>query len=104
MPSPAPATTNPGSSLAAQLLQIGLRALPAELDDFLARATKARCPPRLLLEQLAQAEAAERSRRSLERRLRLSGLKSFKPMADFDSCRAGPAGGPLTPDPGRTPP
>ena len=27
---------------------------------------------------------AERSRRSLERRLRISGIKSFKPMADFD--------------------
>jgi DNA replication protein DnaC len=38
----------------------------------------------VLLEQLAQVEAAERSRRSLERRRRLSGIKSFKPMADFD--------------------
>jgi DNA replication protein DnaC len=84
MPSPAPATTNPSHSLTAQLQQIGLRAVPAELDDFLARATKARWSPRVLLEQLAQAEAAERSRRSLERRLRLSGIKSFKPMADFD--------------------
>ncbi len=84
MPSLVPAITNPSSSLATQLQQIGLRAVPAELDDFLARATKARWSPRVLLEQLAQAEAAERSRRSLERRLRLSGLKSFKPMADFD--------------------
>jgi DNA replication protein DnaC len=33
---------------------------------------------------MAQAEIAERSRRSLERRLRLSGIKKFKPMADFD--------------------
>jgi len=72
------------NSLPAQLQQIGLRALPAELDDFLARATKARWSPRVLLEQLAQAEIAERSRRGLERRLRLSGIKSFKPMADFD--------------------
>jgi DNA replication protein DnaC len=37
-----------------------------------------------MLEQLVQSEAAERSRRSLEQRLRLSGIKSFKPMADFD--------------------
>ena len=29
-------------------------------------------------------ETAERSRRSLERRLRISGIKRFKPMADFD--------------------
>jgi hypothetical protein len=33
---------------------------------------------------LAQAEIAEWSRRSLERRLRLSGIKRFKPMADFE--------------------
>lgn len=84
MNSPAIATTIPTNSLSAQLQQIGLRALPANLDDFLARATKARWSPRQMLEQLAQSEAAERSRRSLERRLRLSGIKSFKPMADFD--------------------
>ena len=36
------------------------------------------------LEQIVQAEVAERSRRSLERRLRLSGIKKFKPMADFE--------------------
>jgi len=35
-------------------------------------------------EFIAQIEAGERSRRSLESRLRLSGIKSFKPMADFD--------------------
>jgi len=38
----------------------------------------------VLLEQVVQAEVAERSRRSLERRLRLSGIKKFKPMADFE--------------------
>jgi len=77
-------TTIPTNSLSAQLQQIGLRALPANLEDFLARATKARWSPHQMLEQLVQSEAAERSRRSLERRLRLSGIKSFKPMADFD--------------------
>ena len=77
-------TTIPTNSLSAQLQQIGLRALPANLDDFLARATKARWSPHQMLEQLVQSEAAERSRRSLERRMRLSGIKSFKPMADFD--------------------
>lgn len=86
MNSPVPTTTmmNPAASLPAHLTQIGLRALPDQLDDFLARATKARWSPRQLIEQLVQAETAERSRRSLERRLRLSGLKSFKPMADFE--------------------
>jgi DNA replication protein DnaC len=77
-------TTIPMNNLPAQLQQLGLRALPVELDDFLARATKARWSPRMLLEQLVQAEVAERSRRSLERRLRLSGIKRFKPMADFE--------------------
>jgi DNA replication protein DnaC len=84
MNSPASNTMIPSHSLSAQLQQIGLRALPAGLDDFLARATKARWSPLQILEQMAQAEIAERSRRSLERRLRLSGIKRFKPMADFE--------------------
>ena len=46
-------------NLADQLQNIGLRALPAALDDFVARATKARWSPRQVLEQLAQAEIAE---------------------------------------------
>ena len=84
MNSPTPLTMTPRNDLPAQLEQIGLRALPAEMDDFLARATKSRWSPRVLLEQVVQAEVAERSRRSLERRLRLSGIKKFKPMADFE--------------------
>ena len=84
MSSPTLKTTTLNHSLPAQLQQIGLRALPGQLDDFLARAAKARWSPHQLLEQLAQDEIAERSHRSLERRLRLSGIKRFKPMADFD--------------------
>jgi DNA replication protein DnaC len=83
MNSPVPSAKNP-NSLAALLQQIGLRSLPSELDDFLARAVKARWSPLQILEQMASAEIAERSRRSLERRLRLSGIKRFKPMADFE--------------------
>ena len=83
MSSPA-TTTIPMNNLAQQLRQIGLRALPANLDDFLARAIKSRWSPHILLEQLAQAEADERSRRSLEQRLRVSGIKSFKPLADYE--------------------
>src|SRR2546423_5008068 len=75
-------TTN--NSLAVQLKQIGLCAVPTQLDDFIARVTKARCSAHQILEELAKAEASERSRRSLERRLRISGIKRFKPMADFD--------------------
>lgn len=84
MNSPASNMTIPNNSLSAQLQHIGLRALPSGLDDFLARATKARWSPRQILEQMAQSEITERSRRSLERRLRLSGIKRFKPMADFE--------------------
>ena len=78
-----PATT-PSSSLSAQLRLIGLRAVPADLDDFLSRATKSRWSPQQLIEQLVRAETDERSRRSMERRLRYTGIKGFKPMADFD--------------------
>lgn len=83
MNSPTP-TTTPINNLVAQLQSVGLCSVPAELDDFLARATKARWSPRQVLEQVAQLEADERSHRSLERRLRFSGIKNFKPMADFD--------------------
>ena len=72
------------NSLSAQLQHIGLRALPAQLDDFLSRAAKSRWSPLQLLEQMAQDEMTERSRRSLERRLRLCGIKRFKPMTDFE--------------------
>ena len=74
--------TNP--DLVSQLAQIGLRTTSENLDDFLARATKARWSPRVLLEELAQREEADRARRSLERRLRCSRIGRFKPMADFD--------------------
>lgn len=79
-----PKTTIPTSSLKSQLDKIGLRTISQNLDDFIARATTGRWSPRMLLEQLSQIETDERSRRSLERRLGLSGIKKFKPMADFD--------------------
>lgn len=53
MNSPTTTMMNPMINLAAQLGQVGLRALPANLDDFVARATKGRWSPRMLLEQLA---------------------------------------------------
>lgn len=77
-------TNASANNLSVQLSHIGLRALPAQLDDFLARATQSRWSPHQILEQMAQAEITECSRRSLERRLRLCGVKRFKPMADFD--------------------
>jgi DNA replication protein DnaC len=72
------------NNLAAQLRQVGLIAVPGQLDDFIAHAIKTRWSAHQLLEELVKVEAAERSRRSLERRLRNSGIKSFKPIADFD--------------------
>ena len=77
-------TTMNSNGLASQLRQIGLCAVPAQLDDFLAHAIKARWSAPQILEQVVKTETAERSRRSLERRLRISGIKGFKPIADFD--------------------
>jgi DNA replication protein DnaC len=74
----------PKADLAAQLESLGLCALPSQLNDFLALATKARWSPLQILEQLVDGETRERAHRSLERRLRRSGLKGFKPMADFE--------------------
>ena len=79
-----PKTTIPTSSLNSELDKIGLRAMAQNLDDFIARATTGRWSPYVLLENLAQMEADDRSRRSLERRLGRAGIKKFKPMADFD--------------------
>ena len=77
-------TTPPSSNLPARLEKIGLRTLAQNLDDFVARATTGRWPPRMVLEHLVDIEADDRSRRSLERRLRVSGIQKFKPMADFE--------------------
>jgi len=66
MSSPTRVTTMPSNNLARQLEQIGLCAVPAGLDDFLARATKQRWSPHQILEHLAQTEATERAHRSLE--------------------------------------
>ncbi len=79
-----PSTTTTRSDLETQLESIGLRALARDLDDFVARATKGRWSPRMILEELQRAEITDRARRSLERRLKRSGFRKFKPMADFD--------------------
>ena len=72
------------NELSSQLKQLGLRATAGGLDQLLARAAAERWPHRRLIEEMAAGEAGDRSRRSLERRLRLSGVRRFKPMADFD--------------------
>jgi DNA replication protein DnaC len=77
-------TMTPKNNLQSKLEYIGLRTITQNFDDFIARATKGRWSPRMVIEKLADIEAEDRSRRSLERRLRISGINKFKPMADFD--------------------
>ena len=72
------------TDLHAHLLQLGLTTTAQNLDDFIARASKARWSPQLLLEELTRSEVQERSRRSLERRIQRSRINRFKPIADFD--------------------
>ena len=77
-------TTMKKTELAEQLHALGLLRTAEDLDDFLARATKQRWSPQVLLEELARQEIAERERRSLERRLRAAKLGRFKPIDEFD--------------------
>jgi DNA replication protein DnaC len=77
-------TTMNKTELAEQLHALGLLRTAEDLDDFLARATKQRFSPQVLLEELARQEIAERERRSLERRLRAAKLGRFKPIDEFD--------------------
>lgn len=67
-----------------QLQKIGLRATAGSIDDLLTRATEKQWSPQTFLEQILRCESSDRTRRSLERRLRLSRIGAFKPMADFD--------------------
>ncbi len=84
MSSPEATTPTNPNELAHTVSRLGFRALPDQLDDFLARAIKGRWDPRTLLEQMASLEAEEKARRSLQRRLRTARIGRFKPMADFD--------------------
>jgi DNA replication protein DnaC len=77
-------TTVNKTELAQQLRGLRLPRTAEGLDDFLARATKQRWSPRVVLEELARQEIAERERRSLERRLREAKLGRFKPIDEFD--------------------
>jgi DNA replication protein DnaC len=72
------------SDLAQALKTLGLHATAAQLDDLIAHAAESRLGARSLLERIVAAEAAERARRSLQRRTQNSRLGAFKPIADFD--------------------
>lgn len=84
MNSPAKTTTIPNNDIVSHMDQIGLKAIAQNFDDFVARATKGRWSPRILLEELCKIENSERARLSLEHRLKFSGIGRLKPMADFD--------------------
>lgn len=73
-------TTDLGSALS----RLGLTGVAGDLPDFLSRAAKARMSPTVLLEELARVESLHRARKSVERRMKLARIGSFKPMADFD--------------------
>ncbi len=80
MPSPDPIPP----SLTDNLRRIGLRRLADDLNDVIARATRARSSPVALLEAVVTAELDDRTRRSLERRLAHARLGRFKPLADWE--------------------
>ncbi len=72
------------NDLAQRLSALGLRASAGSLDDLLTRAASGRFSPRDFLEEIVLLESADRSRKSLERRLSCSRIGSFKPITDFD--------------------
>ena len=79
MPSPTPPTT-----LTSDLRRLELRRTADDLNDIIARATRQRWSPTVLLEHIVTAELEERRRCSIERRLTAARLGRFKPIADWD--------------------
>ena len=72
------------TTLTANLSRLGLTYTADSLDDLIARATRARWSPTVLLDTLVQAELDARARRRLERQLQAARLGRFKPLADFE--------------------
>jgi DNA replication protein DnaC len=72
------------NNLKSQLERIGLKSFAHSLDDFFVRAAKGRWSHLKTIEELCHIESTERTRLSLEHRLRFSGIGRFKPMADFN--------------------
>ena len=76
-------TTN-AADLASLLTKVGLSAIGAALEDFLARATKGRWSPAQILEEIARLEQIDKTRKSLQGRLQRARIGRFKTLADFD--------------------
>ena len=74
----------PNNDLAARLENISLKSMAQNLNNFITRANENKWNARTILEQICNIEIEERSRISLERRLRGSAIGRFKPIADFD--------------------
>lgn len=72
------------STISEKLAALGLRHTSRTVDDLVASATKKRWGPMELIERLVDEEQADRTQRSMERRLDRSRIGRFKPMADFD--------------------
>jgi hypothetical protein len=81
---PKTTTTKGNAELVDQLSALKLTRTAADLDDFIARATKRRWSPHVILEELVRQELEERERRSLERRKKDAKLGRFKPIDKFD--------------------
>jgi DNA replication protein DnaC len=80
-----PSATTPATApLVESLDALGLRWTAENLDDLVARATRGRWSPAQIVEEVAKQEALDRTRRSVERRLRRARVGRFKPMSDFD--------------------
>jgi DNA replication protein DnaC len=77
-------TTTNATDLVSRLARVGLSAVAAALDDFLARSTKGRWSPMQILEEIARLEQIEKTRRSLQSRLQRARIGRFKPIADYD--------------------
>lgn len=76
---PTPARREPAAGLREQAAGLRLHGLLAHWGEVMAQPDQARW-----IEQWLAWEAAERGRRSLERRLRGAHIGRFKPIADFD--------------------
>ena len=74
----------PTTTLLANVRRLGLTHTAESLDDLIARATRSRWSPTVLLDTLVQAELEARARRRLERQLQAARLGRFKPLADFE--------------------
>lgn len=81
MTSVAPTST---TTLIGNLRRLALTHTAESLDDLVARATRGRWSPTVLLEAVAQAELEARTTRRLERQLQAARLGRFKALADFE--------------------